>query len=86
MFSTYHPKGTLSIKFGALHLCEKSLSTIPFLARHGTADLHHLADSVGLQQLLVVKVVEQDVNALVHVVNLGLEGLWCHSLDAGDFR
>jgi hypothetical protein len=31
-------------------------------------------------------VVEQDVDALVHVVNLRLESLRCHSLDAGDFR
>ena len=84
--STYHPQGSLSIKFSALHLCEQRLRTIPLLARHGLTNLDHLAHSIRLEEFFVVQVVEQDVDTLVHVVDLWLEGLWCHGLDAGNFR
>jgi hypothetical protein len=83
--STYHPQCSLSIKLSALHLREQRLRTIPLLASDRTTDLDHLANSIRLQQLFVVKVVKQDVDAFVHVVNLGLESLWCYGLDAGNF-
>jgi hypothetical protein len=49
-------------------------------------DVDHLLDCIGLEQVIVVEMVKQDVNPLVHVFHLRLEGLRSNSRDAGNLR
>lgn len=82
---TYHPVRALSVKLSRLHLGESGLRLVPLLLRYELRDLHHLLDGVWLEQIFIVEVVEEDVDPLVHVINLGLERLRGDGSDASYF-
>jgi hypothetical protein len=41
---------------------------------NGASELHHILDSVGFQQVFVVKVIEEEVQSPLGIVDLCLEG------------
>lgn len=81
---TYHPIGPFR-GLGGGNFRKERLRLIPLLVVHVLGHLHHLLHRVGLQQVLIVEVVEEEVDALLHVLDLGLEALRRHGFDACDF-
>lgn len=83
---TYHPVLAFSLQLRGLHICEERLCLIPLFILYMLSDLHHLLDSVRLQQIVIVEMIEQNVDPLGHVINLRLECGWCHGPDASHLR
>ena len=84
--ATYHPVRALAFELRLLHFIETRLRLFKVLLLDVLGNLYHLLHGIGLKKILVVEMVEQDVDALFHVVDLGLEILRCHSLDTRDGR
>lgn len=62
----------LALQLSRLHLGESAHGTIPLSALDSIANLHHLPDCLLRQQILIVKVVEKNIEPLLHVVDLWL--------------
>ena len=77
---TYHPVATLIRLIGhqIRKYCDRS---IILLGLDVSREFVHALDSIGLEQILVVKVVKQDVEALLGICNVLLVLCWCPRLD-----
>lgn len=76
---------SLALKLRRLHLRERSHSTLPLSALNQATDAHHLPHGLLAQQIIIVKMVKQNINPLLHVVHLRLELRRSNRLDAVDF-
>jgi len=83
--STYHPIPTLSRQLRGLHLTKQTRRSLPVFTRDSLADPDHLLNSALAKQILVVQVVEQDIETLLHVINLRFVLLRRYGLDPRDF-
>lgn len=69
---THHPVTTLIRAIGQnVHVDVLGRLVVPGL--DGLGQLDHVSDRVGLQQVLVVEVVEEDIQSPLRIVNLRLE-------------
>lgn len=75
----------LRLHLRLLHLHKHRIRPIPLLPTNSLAQLHHLLHRIRPQQILVIQVVEENVDSLFHIVDLGFEGLRGDGFDAGDF-
>jgi hypothetical protein len=79
--NTHHPVPTLLRSVG--HDVEvEHTSSLVVLGLDSTREVGKIFHGVGLDQILIVQVIKEDVQAALGVINLGLERGGCTGLDA----